>query len=333
MGVILMEKIEKPNLKLFSLNSNRPLAEKIAEKLGIELGKVNVSRFDDGEININIEESIRGDEVYVVQSTSYPGNEYLIELLIMIDALKRASAKEINVVMPYYGYARQDRKAKAREPITAKLVANMLEATGADRVLALDLHAAQLQGYFDIPVDHLLGVPLLASYILDYDFNGEELVIVAPHHGAISRARMMAEFLDVPLAIVDRRGTNGNAVEKVNVIGEVEDKVCIIVDDIIDTAKTIIIASEALIEEGAKKVFAAATHGVFSDQSIEKIKQANIEKIFVTDSIYLPKEKQMDKLVQVTVSELIADAIERIFYNESVSPLFKNKYEGFEKDN
>lgn len=326
-----MEKIEKPKLKLFSLNSNRPLAEKIAGKLGIELGKVNVTRFDDGEININIEESIRGDDVYVVQSTSYPGNEYLIELLIMIDALKRASAKEINVVIPYYGYARQDRKAKAREPITAKLVANMLEATGADRVLALDLHAAQLQGYFDIPVDHLLGVPLLASYILDYDFNGEELVIVAPHHGAISRARMMAEFLDVPLAIVDRRGTKGDTVEKVNVIGEVDDKVCIIVDDIIDTANTILIATKALTQEGAKNVFAAATHGVFSDQSIEKIKQANIEKIFVTDSIYIPIEKQINKLVQVTVSELIADAIERIFYNESVSPLFKNKYDGFEK--
>lgn len=318
---------------MFSLNSNRPLAEKIAGKLGIKLGKVNVTRFDDGEININIEESIRGDDVYVVQSTSYPGNEYLIELLIMIDALKRASAKEINVVIPYYGYARQDRKAKAREPITAKLVANMLEATGADRVLALDLHAAQLQGYFDIPVDHLLGVPLLASYILDYDFNGEELVIVAPHHGAISRARMMAEFLDVPLAIVDRRGTKGDTVEKVNVIGEVDDKVCIIVDDIIDTTNTILIATKALTQEGAKNVFAAATHGVFSDQSIEKIKQANIEKIFVTDSIYIPIEKQINKLVQVTVSELIADAIERIFYNESVSPLFKNKYEGFEKDN
>lgn len=326
-----MEKIEKPKLKLFSLNSNRPLAEKIAGKLGIKLGKVNVTRFDDGEININIEESIRGDDVYVVQSTSYPGNEYLIELLIMIDALKRASAKEINVVIPYYGYARQDRKAKAREPITAKLVANMLEATGADRVLVLDLHAAQLQGYFDIPVDHLLGVPLIASYILDYDFNGEELVIVAPHHGAISRARMMAEFLDVPLAIVDRRGTKGDTVEKVNVIGEVDDKVCIIVDDIIDTANTILIATKALTQEGAKNVFAAATHGVFSDQSIEKIKQANIEKIFVTDSIYIPIEKQINKLVQVTVSELIADAIERIFYNESVSPLFKNKYDGFEK--
>lgn len=326
-----MEKIEKPKLKLFSLNSNRPLAEKIAKKLGVELGKVDVLRFEDGEININIEESVRGDEVYIVQSTSYPGNEYLIELLIMIDALKRASAKEINVVIPYYGYARQDRKAKAREPITAKLVANMLEATGADRVLALDLHAAQLQGYFDIPVDHLLGVPLLASYLLDYNFNGEDLVIVAPHHGAISRARMMAEFLNVPLAIIDRRGTKENAVEKVSVIGEVENKVCIIVDDIIDTADTILIATQALTAEGAKKVFAAATHGVFSDQAVDKIKQSNIEKIFITDSIYLPVEKQVDKIIQVTVSELIADAIERIFYNESVSPLFKNKYEGLKK--
>ncbi len=330
MGVVLLKKVEETNLKLFALNSNRPLAEKIAQALGIELGKLTVTRFDDGEISLNIEESIRGDEVYVVQSTAYPGNEYLIELLIMIDALRRASAKEINVVIPYYGYARQDRKAKAREPITAKLVANMLEKAGADRVLALDLHAAQLQGYFDIPVDHLLGVPLLASYILDYDFK-EEIVVVAPHHGAISRARMLAQFLNVPLAIIDRRQSKPNEAEEISVIGEVEGKVCIIADDIIDTARTVTTSAQALLEANVHNVFVAATHGVFSDDSIEKLKQAPIEKIIVTDSIYLPPEKQIDKIIQVTVSELFADAIERIFKNEAVSPLFKDKYDGYNK--
>lgn len=330
MGVVLLKKVEETNLKLFALNSNRPLAEKIAQALGIELGKLTVTRFDDGEISLNIEESIRGDEVYVVQSTSYPGNEYLIELLIMIDALRRASAKEINVVIPYYGYARQDRKAKAREPITAKLVANMLEKAGADRVLALDLHAAQLQGYFDIPVDHLLGVPLLASYILDYDFK-EEVVVVAPHHGAISRARMLAQFLNVPLAIIDRRQPKPKESEEISVIGEVEGKVCIIADDIIDTARTVTTSAQALLEANVHNVFVAATHGVFSDDSIEKLKQAPIEKIIVTDSIYLPPEKQIDKIIQVTVSELFADAIERIFKNEAVSPLFKDKYDGYNK--
>lgn len=330
MGVVLLKKVEETNLKLFALNSNRPLAEKIAQALGIELGKLTVTQFDDGEISLNIEESIRGDEVYVVQSTAYPGNEYLIELLIMIDALRRASAKEINVVIPYYGYARQDRKAKAREPITAKLVANMLEKAGADRVLALDLHAAQLQGYFDIPVDHLLGVPLLASYILDYDFK-EEIVVVAPHHGAISRARMLAQFLNVPLAIIDRRQSKPNEAEEISVIGEVEGKVCIIADDIIDTARTVTTSAQALLEANVHNVFVAATHGVFSDDSIEKLKQAPIEKIIVTDSIYLPPEKQIDKIIQVTVSELFADAIERIFKNEAVSPLFKDKYDGYNK--
>lgn len=318
-------------MKLFSLSSNRPLAEKIAVKLRIELGEITVSRFADGEININIEESVRGDEIYIVQSTSYPGNDYLIELLIMIDALKRASAKEINVVIPYYGYARQDRKAKAREPITAKLVANMLVVAGADRILTLDFHATQLQGYFDIPVDHLLGVPLLASYLLNYDFNDEEVVVVAPHHGAIARARMMAKFLDVPLAIIDRRKAKPDAPEGVSVIGEVEGKACLIVDDIIDTANTVTTATQALTKEEAKSVFVAATHGVFSDKSIDSLEQSQIEKVIVTDSIYLPKEKRRNQLIQVTVSELIADAIERIFNNEPVSPLFENKYDGFDK--
>ena len=330
MGVVLLKKTGETELKLFSLNSNRPLAEKIANELGIGLGELTVTRFDDGEISLNIEESIRGDEVYIIQSTSYPGNEYLIELLIMIDALRRASAKKINVVIPYYGYARQDRKAKAREPITAKLVANMLEKAGADRILTLDLHAAQLQGYFDIPVDHLLGVPLLASYIFNYDFK-EEIVVVAPHHGAISRARMLAQFLNVPLAIIDRRQPQPKAAEEINVIGEVEGKICIIADDIIDTARTVTTSAQALLEEKAHKVFVAATHGVFSDEPIEKLKRPQIEKVIVTDSIYLPPEKQTDKIIQVTVSELFADAIERIFKNESVSPLFKDKYDGYNK--
>jgi len=326
-----VKKTEETNLKVFSLSANRPLAKKVAKLLGIELGELSVARFDDGEISIHIEESIRGDEVYIIQPTSYPGNEHLIELLIMIDALRRASAKEINVVMPYYGYARQDRKAKAREPITAKLVANMLESTGADRVLALDLHAVQLQGYFDIPVDHLRGIPLFANYISSDDFEKDVDVVVAPHHGTIARARKMSKLTEAPLAIIDRRNADPHEEEVVNVIGKVEGEICVIVDDIIDTSQTAITATQALIEAGAKQVYIAATHGVFSDDSIERLEASDIEKVMVTDSIYLPEEKRIDKIVQLTVSELIADAIERVYKNISVSTLFDKKYEGYEK--
>ena len=230
-----------PNLKVFSLNSNRDLSEQIAKVIGVELGKCSVTRFSDGEIQINIEESIRGCDVFVIQSTNTPINEHLMELLIMLDALKRASAKSICVVMPYYGYARQDRKARAREPITAKLVANLLETAGATRMITLDLHAPQIQGFFDIPIDHLMGVPILSEYFLNKDLEGD-LVIVSPDHGGVTRARKMAERLKAPIAIIDKRRPRPNVAEVMNIVGNVDGKTCILIDDIIDTAGTITIA-------------------------------------------------------------------------------------------
>jgi ribose-phosphate pyrophosphokinase len=238
-----------PNLKVFSLNSNRPLAREIAKVIGVELGKCSVTRFSDGEIQINIEESIRGGDVYVIQSTSQPVNENIMELLIMIDALKRASAKTINIVMPYYGYARQDRKARAREPITAKLVATLLETAGATRVICLDLHAPQIQGFFDIPTDHLMGVPILADYFKTRDFNSE-IVIVSPDHGGVTRARKLAERMKAPIAIIDKRRPRPNVAEVMNIVGNIEGKTAILIDDIIDTAGTITLAANALIENG-----------------------------------------------------------------------------------
>lgn len=327
----MVEQNKTSKLRLFSLNSNRPLAEKIAAYLGVELGKANVIQFDDGETRINIEESIRGAHVFIIQSTSFPTNEYLMETLIMIDALKRASAQTVNVVIPYYGYARQDRKARPREPITAKLVANLLETAGATRVIALDLHTVQLQGFFDIPLDHLLGGSLLADYFLDCGLSGEATVVVAPNHSGLTRTRKMAEFLETPIAIVDRRKSEADGTQIVNVIGEVEGKTCILTDDLIDTAITITAAAQALIDRGAKEVYAAASHAVFSGQAIERIEASPIKKVVVTDSICLPKEKQIDKVVQVTVAELLADAIRLVYENKSVSPLFEKKYEGHSK--
>ena len=313
-------------LKLYSLSSNQPLAEKIADYLGTELGKLTVDRFSDGEIAISIEESIRGDHVFIVQSTSYPTNDHLMELLIMIDALRRASAKTITAVIPFYGYARQDRKAKPREPITAELVANLLTTAGADRVVALDLHASQIQGFFDIPVDHLLGAPLLASYFLDKGLNGDDVVVVSPDHGGATRARRLAEFLNSSIAIVDKRRPKPNVSEVMNIIGEVKGKKAIIIDDMVDTAGTIVNAAAALMEAGATEVYACGTHGIFSPPAIERLENSVIKKMVVTDSIYLPEEKRIDKIELVSVSELIGQAIERVYEDRSVSPLFYNKF-------
>ncbi|MBS4750517.1 ribose-phosphate diphosphokinase [Granulicatella sp. zg-ZJ] len=316
-----------PKLKIFSLSSNRPLAEKIAESVGVELGKLTVSHFSDGEIKVNIEESIRGCHVYVVQSTSHPVNDNLMELLIMIDALKRASAKTINVIMPYYGYARQDRKAKPREPITSKLVANMITQAGADRLLTVDLHAAQIQGFFDIPVDHLLGAPLLANYFLEKDLDLEEVVVVSPDHGGVTRARKLAEFLKAPIAIIDKRRPKDNVAEIMNIIGNVEGKTCILIDDMIDTAGTISLAANALKEVGhATDVYVCCTHAVLSGPAIERLNNSIIKEVVVTDTIDLPEEKQGGKIVTVSVSELMAEAITRIHENRPVSPLFIEKF-------
>lgn len=314
-----------PRLKIFALNSNQPLAQKIADAVGVELGKCSVNHFSDGEIQVNIEESIRGAHVYVIQSTSSPVNDNLMELLIMIDALKRASAKTINVVMPYYGYARQDRKARSREPITAKLVANMLEKAGSTRVLCLDLHAAQIQGFFDIPVDHLMGAPLIAKYFIDKGIQGDDVVVVSPDHGGVTRARKLAEYLKAPIAIIDKRRPKANVAEVMNIIGQVDGKVCVLIDDMIDTAGTITLAANALKEAGAKSVYASCTHPVLSGPALQRIQDSAIERCVVTDSIYLPDDRKTEKIDEISVGELMGEAIKRIHENKPVSPLFETK--------
>ena len=321
-----MEHYSDPNLKIFALSSNRPLAQKIADQVGVELGKVSVTHFSDGEIKINIDESIRGDHVYIVQSTSYPVNDNLMELLIMIDALRRASAKTINVVLPYYGYARQDRKAQSREPITAKLVANMITQAGADRVLTLDLHAAQIQGFFDIPVDHLLGAPLLANYFLENNFKDKDIVVVSPDHGGVNRARKLAEFLHAPIAIIDKRRPKANVAEVMNIIGDVKGKVAVLIDDMIDTAGTITLAAQAIQDAGALEVYACCTHPVLSGPALDRLNASVIKEVVVTDSIQVSEEKTGGKIVQVSVDQLMAEAIKRIHENRSVSPLFIEKF-------
>ncbi|MCM3478903.1 MULTISPECIES: ribose-phosphate diphosphokinase [Bacillaceae] len=307
-------------LKLFSLNSNRELASEIAEEIGVSLGKCTVNRFSDGEVQINIEESIRGCDVFVVQSTSNPVNEHLMELLIMIDALKRASARKINVVMPYYGYARQDRKARSREPITAKLVANLLETAGTSRMITLDLHAPQIQGFFDIPIDHLMGVPILAEYFENKNF--DDIVVVSPDHGGVVRARKMADRLKAPIAIIDKRRPRPNVAEVMNIIGNIEGKTAIIIDDIIDTAGTITLAANALIEQGACEVYACCTHPVLSGPAIERIAHSKIKELVITNSIPLSEEKRIEKIKQLSVAPLIGEAIVRVFEHRSVSDLF-----------
>lgn len=327
----MKERYADPRLKIFALNSNRPLAQKIADEVGVELGKLSVDRFSDGEIQINIEESVRGDNVYVIQSTSAPVNDNLMELMIMIDALRRASANTINVVLPYYGYARQDRKARSREPITAKLVANMLQNSGVTRIVALDLHAAQIQGFFDIPVDHLMGAPLLADYFINEGV-AANAVVVSPDHGGVTRARALAEFLKAPIAIIDKRRPRPNVAKIMNIIGDVKGKKCIMIDDMIDTAGTISKGAQALMDAGAEEVYASATHAVLSGPAIERLDNSPLKQVVVTDSIQLPDEKQIDKIVQVSVAPLIGAAIKRINENRPVSPLFNNRFEQANED-
>ncbi len=309
------------SMKIFSLNSNQPLAQKIADSIGCTLGECSVRTFSDGEIQMNIEESIRGDHVYVIQSTSYPVNDHLMELLIMIDALKRASAKTINVVLPYFGYARQDRTAKPREPITAKLVANMLEKAGATRLLTLDLHAVQLQGFFDIPVDNLFTMPLLAHFFLG-KYEAEEVVVVSPKNSGVKRARELADYLDAELAIVDQQ-YHGEDGKNDYVIGEVSGKVCILIDDMINSGRTLAIAADVLQKAGAKTIVAAASHGLFSKGSKEIIENSAISSIIVTDSISGIQEKEIANVSVITCSVLMGEAMKRIHENRPMSPLFK----------
>ncbi len=310
-----------PTLKLFSCSSNPVLAKAIAGYIGTELGNVAMSKFSDGEIHIRLDDSVRGSDVYVVQSTSAPVNDHLIELLVMVDALKRASAKTINVVMPYYGYARQDRKARSRDPITAKLVANLIETAGAHRVIAMDLHAMQIQGFFDIPVDHLLGVPILGDYF--YEKSLDSPVVVSPDHGGVVRARRLADTLQAPLAIIDKRRPEPGVVEVMNIIGDVSGRTAILIDDIIDTAGTIALAANALKEAGAKEIYACCTHPVLSGPAMERLEASSIVEIVVTDTIPLPKSGCSSKVKVLSVAPLIGEAIVRIHEKQSLSKLFE----------
>ena len=312
------------NLKLFSLSSNHELAQKVAKEIGIELGKVSVGAHSDGETVVHIDESVRGDHVFILQSTSNPVNDTLMELLIMMDALRRASAASINIVLPYYGYARQDRKARAREPITSKLVANMLQIAGADRLITFDLHAPQIQGFFNIPVDHLMGSPLIAEYFRRQLVSaGDDIVVVSPDHGGVGRARKLANFLKAPLAIIDKRRPRANVAEIMNIIGDVQGKKCILIDDMIDTAGTITLAANALKELGATEVYASCTHAVLSGPAIERINNSAITKLVVLDTIEMPEERQSEKIVQLSIAHLLADAIIRIHERRPLSPLFE----------
>ena len=289
--------------------------------MGKPLGRATVTKFSDGEISVNLWETVRGMDCYIVQSTCDPVNDNLMEILIMIDAMNRASAGRINAVIPYYGYARQDRKAKARDPITAKLVADMLVAAGADRVLTMDLHAAQIQGYFDIPVDHLVGMPILAKYFAEK--NMENVVVVSPDHGSVPRARNMAQILNCPIAIVDKRRPEPNKSEIMNIIGDIEGKNCILMDDMIDTAGTITNAANALKDLGALSVNACATHAVLSGPAIERIQSSAIEELVLLNTIPLPEEKKTDKMKVISVAPLFAEAMTRVFTNGSISTLFE----------
>ena len=306
--------------KVFAGNSHPELAEEVTSIMGKPLGKATVTKFSDGEISVSLWESVRGIDVYIIQPTSDPVNDNLMELLIMIDAMKRASAGRINAVIPYYGYARQDRKAKARDPITAKLVANLLVAAGADRVLTMDLHASQIQGYFDIPVDHLVGMPILAKYFKDK--NLEDVVIVSPDHGSVTRARNMAEYLDCPIAIVDKRRPEPNKSEIMNIIGNIEGKNCIILDDMIDTAGTITNAANAIKNLGAKDVFACATHAILSGPAVGRIQDSAISELVLLNTVPMPEEKRIDKMTFLSVAPLFAEAMIRVFTNGSISKLF-----------
>ncbi|MDF2523125.1 MAG: ribose-phosphate pyrophosphokinae [Clostridiales bacterium] len=310
------------DIKIFAGNSNRALAEEIAERIGLPVGVATVGQFSDGEAAINIGEVVRGSDVFIIQSTCTPVNDNLVELLIMIDALKRASAGRITAVMPYYGYARQDRKAKARDPISAKLIANLITTAGADRVLTMDLHASQLQGFFDIPVDHLLGGPIIAHYFKEKFDIMDDIVVVSPDVGSVARSRKFAEMLEVPLAIIDKRRPKANVCEIMNIIGDVKDKRVILVDDLIDTGGTVVNAAKALREIGAKEIYACCTHGVLSGPAIDRMINSEIKELVTLNTIPLSKEKQIDKIVQLSVAGVFAEAIERIYGDISISTLF-----------
>lgn len=310
-------------LLIFAGRSNQKFASAVCENIQIEQGKMEVHRFSDGELTVEIGDNVRGRDVFVVQSTSMPVNEYLMELLIVADALKRASAWRVTAVMPYFGYARQDRKVKPRVPITAKLVADVLQVAGIKRVLTIDLHAGQIMGFFDIPVDNLNALPVFAPYIAEKYGTGQDVTIVSPDTGGVVRARQYATKLDnATIAIIDKRRAKPNQVSEMHVVGDVKGKVCVLVDDMIDTAGTITKAAETLLEEGAKKVIACSCHAVLSGQAIERLQKSPLEEVIVSDTIALNKSMLIDKLTVLSVAPLFGEAIKRIHEGDSVSSLF-----------
>ena len=310
-------------LKLFTGNSNPALAKRIADAMGLELGDCTVKQFADGEVSVNFNETVRGCDVFLIQSTCCPVNDNFMELLVMIDACRRASANRVTAVMPYFGYARQDRKARPRDPISAKLCANMLEAAGADRVLTMDLHANQIQCFFDIPVDNLLGTKILSQHFYDkLGTNNPDYVVVSPDLGSVTRARKFTDKLDLPMAIVDKRRPKPNVSEVMNIIGDIKDKHVILVDDMVDTAGTLCNGAKALIERGAKSVTACATHGVLSGPAIERLQNSVIDKLVLLDTIPVEGEKAIDKIEVLTVADLFAEAIHRIYDENAISDLF-----------
>lgn len=311
------------DFKIFAGNGNPELAEEIAAIMGRTLGNADVTKFSDGEVSVSLYETVRGLDCYIVQSTGAPVNDNLMELCIMIDAMKRASAGRINAVIPYYGYARQDRKAKSRDPISSKLVADILTTAGADRVITMDLHAAQIQGYFNIPVDHLVGAPILINYFKEKEL--DDLVIVSPDHGSVVRTRNFAHYFDAPIAIIDKRRPKANVSEIMNIIGEVDGKNCILVDDMVDTAGTICNAANALKGMGAKHVYACATHPVLSGPAIQRIQDSQIEEMVLLNTIPVPQEKRIDKIKVLSVAPLFAESMIRVFTNDPISPLFEDR--------
>ena len=316
--------IHGKDIKIFAANSTVRVSEQIAECLGLPLGKSEVSTFSDGEITVSLFESVRGSDCFIIQSTCAPVNNNIMEMLIMIDAMKRASAARITAVIPYFGYARQDRKAKARDPISAKLVADLLTTAGADRVLTMDLHVPQIQGFFNIPVDHLLGAPVLSNYLKDrIGDNVDEYVAVSPDLGSVTRARTFATRLGCPLAIVDKRRQKANVSEVMNIIGDVRGKKVILIDDMVDTAGTLCNSAQALIDKGgATEVIACATHGVLSGPAIERLQNSCIKELFLLDTIPLPPEKAIPKITLLPVAPLFAEAIERIYEDKPVSTMY-----------
>ncbi|MGH7075861.1 MAG: ribose-phosphate pyrophosphokinase [Stellaceae bacterium] len=309
-------------MKILACNSNRPLAEAVSAYLRIPLTDASVRRFSDMEVYVEIHENVRGEDVFIIQSTSYPANDNLMELLVSLDALRRASARRATAVVPYYGYARQDRKSASRSPISAKLVANMITKAGADRVLTLDLHAGQIQGFFDIPTDNLFAAPVLVKDIKE-QYNGDDLVIVSPDVGGVVRARIVARRLEADLAIIDKRRERAGISEVMNIIGDVEGRRCILVDDIVDSAGTLCNAAEALKERGAKSVVAYVTHGVLSGGAVARVAASPIEMLVTTDSIRATEAQRVARNVrQLTIAPLMAEAIRRISEERSVSSLF-----------